>query len=118
MTKQKIKGNYGEEIAKEYLKGKRYIVLEENFNCRSGEIDIIAKDKNEIVFIEVKTREFGKNIRPIEAINKCKLERIVKTAKYYVFINDIEKENMRFDAIEVILKNKTIIEINHVKNIY
>ena len=47
MTKQKIKGNYGEEIAKEYLKGKKYILLAENFNCKSGEIDIIAKDKDE-----------------------------------------------------------------------
>lgn len=118
MTKQKIKGNYGEEIAKEYLKGKKYILLEENFNCKSGEIDIIAKDKDELVFIEVKTREFGKNVRPIEAINRCKLNRIVKTAKYYAFINEVEEQNMRFDAVEVILKNKTIIEINHVKNIY
>lgn len=118
MTKQKVKGNYGEEIAKEYIKGKRYIVLHQNFNCRVGEIDIIAKDKNDLVFIEVKTREFGKNLRPIEAINKCKLERIVKAAKYYAFINDLEDVNMRFDAIEVILKNRTIIEINHVKNIY
>lgn len=118
MTNKKIKGNLGEEIATEYIKGKNYLVLKNNFNCRQGEIDIVAKDKNELVFIEVKTREFSKYVRPIEAINKCKMERIVKAAKYYIFLNEIEECQMRFDAIEVILKNKSIIEINHVKNIY
>ena len=49
-------GNTGEDIATEYLEKQGYIILERNFYCKQGEIDIIAKDKNEVVFVEVKSR--------------------------------------------------------------
>ena len=55
MIKKKL-GNLGEQIATEYLEKKNCKIIERNFYCKQGEIDIIAKDKNEIVFVEVKTR--------------------------------------------------------------
>ena len=69
-------GNIGEQIAVEYLEKNNYQILKRNFYCRQGEIDIIAKDKKEIVFIEVKTRSNLKYGRPAEAVNTQKLQHM------------------------------------------
>ena len=69
-------GNKGEDIAIEYLEKRGYIILERNFYCRQGEIDIIAKDKNEIVFIEVKSRSSIQYGCPSEAVNKQKIKEL------------------------------------------
>ena len=97
-----------------------YKIIKQNFRCKQGEIDIIATDKksqdNNIVFIEVKTRtnlDFG---TPAEAVNQVKKQHIVKTAKYFLYSNNIKYANIRFDAIEVLL-NKNKYKINHIKQI-
>ena len=63
-------GNTGEDIATEYLEKQGYIILERNFYCKQGEIDIIAKDKNEVVFVEVKSRSDVGYGLPSEAVKK------------------------------------------------
>ncbi len=114
MNKKQI-GNFGENIAYNYLQKNNYEILERNFNCKQGEIDIIAKDNKtkEIVFIEVKARSGKKYGRGLEAINTYKLKHIVNSAKYYLYINKITL-NIRFDAIEIDLKLK---KLNHIKQI-
>ena len=66
-------GNTGEDIATEYLEKQGYIILERNFYCKQGEIDIIAKDKNEVVFVEVKSRSDVGYGLPSEAVTKQKI---------------------------------------------
>ncbi len=102
-------------MACNYLQKNNYKILERNFNCNQGEIDIIAKDNKtkEIVFLEVKTRSGKKYGRGLEAINAYKLKHIRNSAKYYLYINKITL-NIRFDAIEIDLKLK---RLNHVKQI-
>ena len=83
-------GKIGEEISSNYLKKCGYKIIERNYRCRSGEIDIIAKDKEELVFIEVKTRSnlcFGK---PREAVDTYKQNHIYKTVQYYLYKNNLE----------------------------
>lgn len=108
-------GRLGENISTDYLIKKGYKIIDKNFLCRQGEIDIIAVDKNEIVFIEVKTRTSLKYGNPIEAINKNKIKHIYNTAKYYLHINSLQDKFVRFDVIEIYITNKTCYIKHHVK---
>lgn len=107
-------GKKGEEIAKQYLERKEYTIIETNFISKQGEIDIIAKHKEEIVFIEVKTRTNDLYGKPIEAVNTQKQKHIINTAKYYLYANHLENVFVRFDIIEVFLNGNTS-KINHIK---
>lgn len=111
--KQEI-GKSGEEIVSKYLESKGYEILDRNFNCYQGEIDIIAKDKKEIVFIEVKTRKNKKYGLASEAVNENKQKHLLKAIKYYIYIKKYENCFIRIDVIEVYIKNRKI-NINHIK---
>lgn len=97
----KITGNYGEELACQFLKKLHYKILERNYRIRGGEIDIVAKDGETLVFVEVKTRhtlEFG---LPVESMTFWKIKALLKTAQFYVQkINWGDKE-YRLDFISV-----------------
>lgn len=111
--KQEI-GKLGEDIATNYLKQKGYKILDRNFECRQGEIDIIAIDKKEIVFIEVKTRTSNKYGTPSEAVNKIKQKHMLQTIKYYLYIRNLSDEFIRIDVIEVYVKDN-VYKVNHIK---
>ena len=82
-----------------------------------AEIDIIAIDKNEYVFIEVKTRISNKYGNPIESVNENKIKHIIKAANYYVYKNNLESKHIRFDVIEVYIGKKEN-NIKQVKNLF
>lgn len=109
-------GNIGEQIASEYLKKQNYKILERNFFCKQGEIDIIAKDKQEIVFIEVKTRTNTKFGYPSEAVDNKKLKHMYKTAQYFLYKTKSLNNLIRFDVIEVLIQNGKI-SINQIKQV-
>jgi len=113
------KGRFGEEKAKQFLEKAGYIILDRNFRGKHGEIDIICmnKEKNIIVFIEVKTRSNFMFDIPSAAIDKKKATNIVNTAKWYLHNRNYKNIDIRFDAIEVYLINKKV-KINHIKNIF
>lgn len=113
------RGKIGEELAVRYLIQNRYKIIDRNFYGRKGEIDIIAKDleKTEIVFIEVKTRSNNHYGKPSEAVNRYKMKHIYDTAQYYIYLKKLEKQFIRFDAIEVYIKQKERkYKINHIRN--
>lgn len=110
-------GKYGEEKAVDYLKNLDCKILARNFSCKQGEIDIIAKDKNELVFFEVKTRNNVNYGRPVDAVNNFKQRHIVDAAKYYLYRNNLDNEFIRFDVIEVYLKNNKVF-INQISNAF
>lgn len=117
MYVNKETGKLGEDIAVHYLKQNGYVILDRNFECRQGEIDIIAKDKEEIVFIEVKTRTNNKYGTPSEAVNKIKQNHMLQTIKYYLYIRNLSDEFIRIDVIEVYIKNN-IYKVNHIKQAF
>lgn len=78
-AKQQL-GKIGENLASEYLEKQGYLILERNFACRQGEIDIIAKDEKEFVFVEVKTRRSLKFGYPAEAVTNIKRKHMQKAA--------------------------------------
>ena len=114
MPKNKQIGDYGEQLALSYLNEKGYEVIKTNFKCRSGEIDIIARDKGYIVFIEVKLRTNLEKGYPREAVGRMKQKRIRKTALYWIMLNQAEPD-VRFDVIEILMGPVTI---EHIENAF
>lgn len=107
-----IFGKKNEIIAKNYLKKKKYKILECNYKNKVGEIDIIAKEKNYIVFVEVKARTSGAFGNPAEAVDEHKQEKIRKVAALYLLQLKQPNANCRFDVISI-LGNEDY-EINHI----
>ena len=116
---KQVIGKYGEDLACKYLEDNNYIILDRNFYCYQGEIDIIAKDlsKNELVFFEVKTRSNFKYGNPADAINKNKRTHLYKACEYYLYKYNIHRLYIRVDVIEVFFKSN-YYDINHIKQIF
>lgn len=108
----KKKGNLGENIAKVYLENKGYTIAELQYKTKKGEIDIIAYDKETLVFVEVKYRKSTSKGSPLEAINKRKQNKIIETAYQYIIDNNL-KCNIRFDAIGILNE-----DITHIVNAF
>lgn len=110
---KKFLGRQGEVKACEYLEKQGYKILEKNYKTHVGEADIIAKDKDCTVFIEVKTRSNENFGRPCEAVTKEKQQKYLLIAKEYALKHNIFENEMRFDVIEI--ENG---EINHILNAF
>ena len=105
----------GEDIACAFLEENNLKIIERNYRCKIGEIDIIALDKNEIVFVEVKTRSQNEYGLPAEAVNKAKKAHIYHVAEYYMMVNKIENRFCRIDIVEIYMY-KNVYKINYIKN--
>lgn len=113
-----LQGIKGEEAAASYLRKKGYQILQRNFKARYGEIDIIAIDKDVLVFVEVKTRSTNEFGSPLESITPWKLRSVIKTAEFYKLMNPKLPDGMRIDAVSVtVLPTGDIGEIDHIENI-
>ena len=111
----------GEDKACEYLKKLGFKIIDRNFRKGYGEIDIIAIDSNEkekvLVFIEVKTRSSNSYGSPLEAITYWKLKSLIKTAQFYKLTHRNLPENLRIDAVAVILNGDEVQSIELTRNI-
>ncbi len=120
MNHNKNFGNIGEEIACDYLFNNGYSVIERNYTCKIGEIDIIALDHNkkedELVFVEVKTRANNNCGNPADSVNYYKQRHIYRTAEFFLMMNKLEKMICRFDVIEVLNTSSKQTAINHIQN--
>lgn len=96
-----IKGSKAENLAIEYLKKSGYTIIEKNFHSRFGEIDIIAKDKDYYVFVEVRFRKNNSFGSPIETVNIFKKRKIYKASIDYVKRKKLENCNLRFDVVSI-----------------
>ena len=103
-------GKWGEEIALDYLKNNNYKILEKIFKCKIGEIDLIAKTNDIIVFVEVKTRSSDMFGHPREAVNYYKQKKIRSVALNYLKYKNLLNFSCRFDVIEILDGNITHLE--------
>jgi len=115
-SENKKKGELGELIAKKHLENSGYLIIDTNYKCPYGEIDIIAQYENCICFIEVKYRKSLKFGMPRESVTKSKQTKIQKTAMHYIFENELTNIDLRFDVIEIIDDVKP--EITHIPNAF
>jgi len=118
----KIVGGFGERYVKEYLENNGYKVLNMNYNCRFGEIDIIALEDKCLVFVEVKTRTTKRYGAPENAVNYWKRKHLVLSARCYIEQYRIKEYFARFDVVEVFANYADNVfkvdKINIIKNAF
>lgn len=110
-------GKQGEDWAVKYLKSNGFKILDKNYRCSFGEIDIVAKEKDTIVFIEVKTRKSAELIEPFESVGKKKQAKIRNLAEYYLQEKEYFDCEIRFDVLSITSKDKET-QIEHIKNAF
>lgn len=112
-------GGMGEDYAARLLEGKGYDIVQRNYRSRFGEIDIIARNEQYIVFTEVKTRDEDHIAGPLESITKAKRLRIVKTALFYLQSHPV-KLQPRFDVVGITTADggRSVREAVHVENAF
>ncbi|NLD11372.1 MAG: YraN family protein [Clostridiales bacterium] len=103
MEDRKLIGNLGEELATGMLYAQGYEILERNFSCRLGEIDIVCASGNTLVFVEVKTRTSADLGRPAESVGSGKQHRIRRVAEYYMMTHGKRDVDVDFQVVEIIV---------------
>lgn len=110
---RRVFGNKGEAIARDFLEKKGWKILETQFRTRFGEIDLIAEDGQELVFVEVKTRQDISSGYPEESITQTKLRHIAMAAEEYVQEQKRETSPIRLDVIAILLSPS--LQIQHIQ---
>lgn len=109
-------GKKGEEIALEHLRKLGYIILEKNWRAGHNELDIIARDKEFLVIVEVKSRQNSNFAEPEEAVTRDKQNALIRAANAYIYKKNISLE-ARFDIISIV-HNPRETRINHIKDAF
>lgn len=119
MKYNKQLGAFGEDMACSYLESQGYRILDRNFSCKAGEVDIIAIEGETLAFIEVKSRSSVNYGNPSEAVSYYKQNRIIKTALFFMTKNKLFDYMSRFDVIEVYTDGtKEATRINLIRNAF
>jgi putative endonuclease len=112
-----IVGRFGERIAARHLLRQGLTLLERNWRCPSGEVDLVARDGPELVFVEVKTRRGTRFGRPAEAIVAAKARRMRATAVQWLAAHrDADRGPVRFDVIGIVLGRDTLT-LEHLRRV-
>ncbi|MFW6134934.1 MAG: YraN family protein [Elusimicrobiota bacterium] len=111
-------GRKGEDIAVKYLKKKKYKILTQGFRFLRGEIDIIAYDRDTLVFIEVKTRRNKEYGLPEESVTPKKQNQIKKIALGFLMKYNLENTDCRFDVISLLLDKEKKPSLRHIKDAF
>ncbi len=109
-------GKWGEEVATAYLRDQGYIILETDWSSGYRDIDIIALDRNMVVFVEVKTRTSRDITDPADAVNRRKLQQLARAINHYVRSRHVDRD-IRFDIITVVGRMGEQPEIDHMEDV-
>jgi len=123
-TKKKDIGFIGEDLAINFLEKNGYEILERNYRCKYGEIDLIARIEDRLVFVEVKLKKVCRGIlnmpwcKAIEAVDFSKQRKIIKSALNYIQENNIENLGIQLDVVGIELGAGKTPSITHLKNAF
>lgn len=109
-------GRYGESLAQNHLRAAGYQIRETNFRFRHLEIDLICMHENQLVIVEVKTRQTSEIGEPYKAVTRTKQRQLIKAANHYIQQHDIDLDT-RFDIISIV-HNSYRTEITHLENAF
>ena len=103
-------GRTGERLAAEELMRRGYVIVERNFRCRHGEIDLVAEDAQDLIFVEVKTRRGTAYGLPEEAVTPRKQQKLVQLAFYYLDVHACPERSWRIDVVAVQMSSNGHLE--------
>ncbi|MDR3240053.1 MAG: YraN family protein [Clostridiales bacterium] len=112
------KGAFGQKLAEDYLTAEGHVILARNFRCPLGEIDLISRDQEYIVFIEIKYRRTLARGYPREAVGPGKRRTISRVAQYYIVRCGLENQDYRFDVVEILGEMNPHAQITHIENAF
>ncbi|MEV5962291.1 YraN family protein [Kribbella sp. NPDC051952] len=115
MRTKNVVGRYGEDLAARYLSSHGFAVLERNWRCELGEIDIVAREGDALVICEVKTRRGLNYGSPLESITYRKLTRLRKLAGRWLQSHELRPASIRIDIIAVLFDQNTAPTVDHVR---
>ncbi len=107
-------GLSGENHARQFLKKSGYEILETNFRCPLGEIDLIARENQRLIFIEVKTRRSDRAGTPEESVHVIKQKKIIRVAQWYLKAKKLTNVPIRFDVIAIDLNPQQGFQLRHI----
>lgn len=111
-------GRLGEDLAVRYLQRSGYEVLERNWRCARGEIDVVVRDASTLIFVEVKTRTGVAFGHPLEALTERKVARLRSLASLWRQAHPAQRGAMRIDAIGVLVPHNAPYSIEHVRGVF
>ena len=111
-------GDEGEELAVSYLESKEYTILERNYFFEHAEVDIVAYDEKQIVFVEVKYRSDTVFGEPEDAISEQKQQNIFKAAEAWLYERKMDGSPVRFDVVSIIQKKGEAPQFKHFENAF
>jgi putative endonuclease len=111
-------GAFGERVAERHLVDAGMTILARNWRCRDGEIDLIARDGDCVVFCEVKTRSSDRFGTPLEAITPQKAARIRRLAARWLSEEPGRRGRVRFDAVEVRRQRPSGVQVTHTRAVF
>jgi len=117
MTEHLELGRIGEDAAAKFLARQRFRILERNYRVKSGEIDIIARDGDVLVFVEVKTRQSDFFAQPIESVGFHKQQKLRRLADRYLAEHELPESDVRFDVVSVVMRGRKS-EIEHIRDAF
>ena len=116
-THKQILGQEGERIAEIYLRKKGYRVVERNYRCPVGELDLILLDRRVVVFVEVKTRTDDRFGAPLESVGPRKQKKMIKTALFFLTRHRLHNRDARFDVVGISYQGGEPM-VEHVENAF
>jgi len=110
-------GKDGERLAERYLRRKGYTLIERNYRCRGGEVDLIVLDRKIVVFVEVKTRSDHRFGTPVEAVENRKQQKMIQAAQFFLNNKGLHEREARFDVIGITWLDGAP-QVEHIQNAF
>lgn len=110
-------GDYGEQVACRYLEDRGYVVVDRNWRCDQGELDIVALHRDTLVFCEVKTRRSSRYGSPVEAVVPAKAARLRRLAMRWLRDHDLHRREVRIDVLGVRVQRSGAAEVEHLRGV-
>ena len=117
-TERRAVGAYGERLAAQYLQDQGLVILDRNWRCSDGEVDLILRDGDELVFCEVKTRRGTGFGTPAEAIVAVKVRRLRRLAARWLAESGVHPGGIRFDVVEVLPQPRGATRVDHIRSAF
>jgi putative endonuclease len=111
-------GAYGERVAVRHLEDAGMVVLDRNWRCRDGEIDVVARDGQTLVFCEVKTRRGTGYGTPAEAVVPSKVRRLRRLGLRWLTESGLRPPELRFDVVAVLTSRRGAAQVEHLRGVF